>query len=213
MSNERIVDDLISRYPVLKVSKQEIINVIRILIKAYNHNNKLLVCGNGGSAADALHMVGELMKSFILPRRLDAKICKSWYEHSDNPEYLINNLQLALPAISLVSETALSTAYSNDNVSDLVFAQQVIGYGKAQDVFLGISTSGNSKNVIYAAEVAKALGLKVIGLTGITGGNFKNKCDVCICVPESETYKVQELHLPIYHAICSAVEEYFYGEM
>ena len=205
------IDDLIKRYPALEVCKQDIIGAYLLLEECYEHGNKLLVAGNGGSAADALHIVGELMKAFVLPRKIDKQICEAIDENSKNAEYLKENLQMALPAIALVSEVGLTTAYSNDVAPDLMFAQQVLGYAKAGDVFLGISTSGNSKNIIYAAEVAKAMSMKVIGLTGATGGKLKDVCDVCMKVPEKETFKVQELHLPVYHALCLEVEEKMFG--
>ena len=201
------LDDLIKRYPILEVCHKDIVSAYDILENCYQSGNKLLVAGNGGSAADALHIVGELMKAFVLPRKLSCELCDSIDKHCEHADYLKDNLQRALPAIALVGEIGLTTAYSNDVASDLVFAQQVLGYGNAGDVFLGISTSGNSQNIIYAAEVAKAKGMYVIGLTGKTGGNLADICDVCVKVPEVETYKVQELHLPVYHALCLEIEK------
>lgn len=169
------------------------------------------MCGNGGSAADSEHIVGELMKEFKLKRKVYAGQAEAM--KAINPEmgeYLADNLQGALPAIALTGHSALSTAYMNDSVSDLVFAQQVNGYGKAGDAFLGISTSGNSQNVIYAAITAKARGLKVIGLTGQKDSKLSQLADVCIRVPEVETYKIQELHLPVYHCLCLMLEEKFF---
>lgn len=198
---------LLKRYPALAVCEQDIVNAYLLLENCYKNGNKLLIAGNGGSAADALHIVGELMKAFVLPRKLNKQLCNAIDANSQNAEYLKKNLQMALPAIALVGEVGLTTAYSNDVAPDLMFAQQVLGYAKSGDVFLGISTSGNSKNIIYAAEVAKAMGMKVIGLTGITGGSLKATCDVCIKVPEKETFKVQELHLPVYHALCLEIEK------
>ena len=151
------------------------------------------------------------MKAFVLPRKLNKQICDALDKNSQNAEYLKKKLQMALPAIALVGEVGLTTAYSNDVAPDLMFAQQVLGYAKPGDVFLGISTSGNSKNIIYAAEVAKAMGMRVIGLTGENGGKMKGVSDVCIKVPEKETFKVQELHLPVYHAICLEVEKSIFG--
>jgi D-sedoheptulose 7-phosphate isomerase len=188
-------------------------NAAKLVIDCYKNGGKLLVCGNGGSAADCEHIVGELMKGFVLRRELSPEqqsiISGSFPADS---EYLISNLQQGLPAISLVSHTALMTAFANDQSADLCFAQQVLGYGKQGDVLLAISTSGNSKNILYAAKIAKVIGIKVIALTGKTGGGLKDVCDVLVNVPETETYKVQELHLPFYHALCLAVEEYFFGE-
>lgn len=205
------LDNLITRYPALKACEMDIVAAYEILETCFNEGNKLLVAGNGGSAADALHIVGELMKGFVLARKLSKELCEAIDKKSTHAEYLKSNLQMALPAIALVGEIGLTTAYSNDMAPDLAFAQQVLGYGKPSDVFLGISTSGNSKNIIYAAEVAEAIGMKVIGLTGETGGEIKSLTDVCIKVPEKETYKIQELHLPIYHALCLELEEHFFG--
>jgi D-sedoheptulose 7-phosphate isomerase len=202
-----------TRYPVLAEISQEIISAAKILINCYKSGGKLLVCGNGGSAADSEHIVGELMKSFVLERPLNSETESALkLQYPKDADYLINNLQRALPAIALVSHTSLSTAFSNDNAPDLVFAQQVLGYGQKGDVLLAISTSGNSKNCVYAAEIANVKGLKVISLTGKGGGKLKPLSDVCLAVPETETYKIQELHLPLYHALCLCLEEEFYGE-
>jgi D-sedoheptulose 7-phosphate isomerase len=211
-TTKKTIEDLNKRYPVLK--ELLVLESIKEIIECYKRNNKLLVCGNGGSAADSLHIVGELMKGFLLPRKLDAKkqdeIRNLFPETS---QYFIDNLQGALPAISLVGETALSTAYANDNAPDLAFAQQVLGHGNKGDILLAISTSGNSKNVIYAAQIAKVQGMKVISLTGNSGGKLKNISDILLNAPSDETYIIQEYHLPIYHAICAAVEnEFFSGE-
>jgi D-sedoheptulose 7-phosphate isomerase len=210
-STQQILDDLIGRYPALASCQLQA--AVEELISCYNRKNKLLVCGNGGSAADALHIVGELMKGFLLPRKLNVqKQDEIKILFSETAQYLIDNLQETLPAISLVSETALLTAYANDQVSDLSYAQQVLGYGNAGDILIAISTSGNSKNVIYAAQMAKVQGMKVISLTGNTGGNLKVLSDVLINVPADETYVIQEYHLPIYHALCAAVENEFFGQ-
>jgi D-sedoheptulose 7-phosphate isomerase len=180
------------------------------MINCFNIRGKLLVCGNGGSAADALHIVGELMKSFVIYRELSDSE-KAHFEQAPDREVLTENLHRALSAISLINESSLSTAYANDAAPELGFAQQLYGLGNVGDVLFAISTSGNSKNIIYAAETARAVRIKVIGLTGNTGGKLKQFCDECICVPESETFKIQELHLPVYHAICLALEEEFFG--
>ncbi len=207
------VDSLIARYPELAVCQNDIIGAYKILESAYANDRKLLVCGNGGSAADSEHVVGELMKEFKLKRKVFANQADAM--KAIDPEmggYLADNLQGALPAIALTGHSALSTAFMNDSESVLVFAQQVNGYGKAGDVLLGISTSGNSKNVIYAAITAKARGLKVIGLTGEKESRLSKLADCCIQVPETETYKVQEMHLPVYHCLCMMLEEKFFGE-
>lgn len=206
------LDDLIKRYSSLDVCYKDIVSAYEILENCFKSGNKLLVAGNGGSAADALHIVGELMKAFILPRKISHEICDAIDNNCEHADYLKDNLQMALPAIALVGEIGLNTAYSNDVAPDLAFAQQVLGYGNTGDVFLGISTSGNSQNIIYAAEVAKAKGMYTVGLTGKSGGKLKDLCDVCIKVPEKDTFKVQELHLPVYHALCLELEKGFYGE-
>lgn len=210
---EAHVYHLIDRYPKLIVCRDDIMAVYELLEAAYSNGRKLLVCGNGGSASDSEHIVGELMKEFKLKRKVfndHAAVLKEI-----DPELgqtLAEHLQGALPAISLTGHSTLQTAYMNDAVPELVFAQQVNGYGKPGDVFLGISTSGNSKNVLYAAVNAKAKGLKVIGLTGAKENKLMKYADVCIRVPETETYKIQELHLPVYHCLCLMLEDYFFGE-
>ena len=206
------VKDLIMRYPSLEIIEENIIHSIQLIIDLYKNDGKLLICGNGGSAADSLHIVGELMKDFVLPRPLPQDMKNTISSSSNHAEYINSNLQVALPAIALVGSTSLESAYANDRAPDLAFAQQVYGLGKKGDILLGISTSGNSKNVIYAMEVAKAKGLKTIALTGESGGKMRDICDVLINAPEKETYKIQELHLPIYHTLCLAVENEFFGE-
>lgn len=172
-----------------------------------------MTCGNGGSAADALHIVGELMKGFVLPREVDADFIRRAEEiFPADVGYFKANLQGALPAISLVGETALNTAFANDKAADLIFAQQVYGLGRRGDVLLAISTSGNSENIVYAVEVAKILGVTTIALTGRRGGKLKHISDVAICAPADSAHTIQELHLPIYHAICLAAENEFFGE-
>lgn len=205
------VDDLTSRYPTLVPCRAGVIAAAEAIIACYKNGKKIMTCGNGGSAADALHIVGELMKSFALPRPVNDEIRSKLNERCEDSGYIIANLQEALPALSLVNETALITAFSNDQAPDMAFAQQVYGYGNEGDVLISISTSGNSKNVLYASEVAAAKGLTVVALTGATGGRLKSVADILINVPETETYKVQELHLPVYHAICLAVENAFFG--
>lgn len=206
------IDTLIDRYPKLIVCKDDIIKAYEILEEAYSLERKLLVCGNGGSASDSEHIVGELMKEFKLKRKVYADQAEAM--KAIDPEMgatLAENLQGALPAICLTGHSSLTTAFMNDANADLVFAQQVNGYGKANDVFLGISTSGNSKNVCYAAITAKSKGLKVIGLTGQKESKLSKMADCCIRVPEIETYKIQELHLPVYHCLCLMLEDHFFG--
>lgn len=208
----RQVEVLISRYPELDVVKDEIVSVYKIIEASYANGGKLLVAGNGGSAADAEHIVGELMKGFKLPRKPDAAFAeKLMQEEAGLGSVLAENLQGALPAIALDGHPALSTAYMNDCEPLLCFAQQVNGFGKENDVFLGISTSGNSKNILYAAVTAHAKGMKVIGLTGQKESELSRISDVCIKAPQTETYMIQELHLPIYHCLCLMLEERFFG--
>lgn len=206
------LDHLIDRYPKLIVCKDDICKAYKILEESYSSGRKLLVCGNGGSASDSEHIVGELMKEFKLKRKVYGEQTKALKEiDPELGQVLADNLQGALPAISLTGHSSLQTAFMNDAVPELVFAQQVNGYGKSGDVYLGISTSGNSKNVLYAAVNAKAKGLKVIGLTGANVNKLMKYADVCIRVPETETYKIQELHLPVYHCLCLMLEDRFFG--
>lgn len=206
------VKKLLSRYPKLSCCKEDIDRAYEILESAYDNGRKLLVSGNGGSASDSEHIVGELMKEFKLKRKIYGSQAETL--KGIDPimgQTLADNLQGALPAICLTGHSALTTAFMNDANADLVFAQQVNGYGKPGDVYLGISTSGNSKNVLYAAITAKSKGLKVIGLTGAKENKLMQYADVCIRVPETETYKIQELHLPVYHCLCLMLEERFFG--
>lgn len=212
-STLQVIAELVVRYPALKGCDKDILSALEILITMYKNNGKLLVAGNGGSAADAQHIVGELMKAFVLPRKLSVdKQMEIQQAFPHSSQYLIDNLQNVLPAVSLLGENALTSAYSNDKAPDLVFAQQVFGLGKEGDVFLGISTSGTSRNILYACEIAKVQKMKLIGLTGESGGRMKDLCDVTICVPSSVTFKIQEYHLPVYHALCLALEHEFFGE-
>lgn len=209
----RHVDLLVERYPQLSMSREDIVGAYHLLEYSFLNKGKLLVAGNGGSASDSEHIVGELMKEFKIKRKIFSGFADVLT--AIDPEMgmvLANNLQGALPAISLVGHASLTTAFMNDAVADLVFAQQVNGYGMPGDVFLGISTSGNSKNVLYAAVESKAKGMKVIGLTGGTESKLSGIADVCIRVPEVETFRIQELHLPVYHCLCAALEDRFFGE-
>lgn len=210
---QKHLDLLIERYPILEPCKESIAKAYDIMEEAYSNGRKLLVAGNGGSAADSEHIVGELMKEFKLKRKIYAAQAERLKKiDPEMGDVLAENLQGTLPAISLVGEPALTTAYMNDAVPLLIFAQQVNGLGKAGDVFLGISTSGNSKNVLYAAVAARSKGLKVVGLTGQKENKLEKFADVCIHVPETETYKIQELHLPVYHCLCLMLEDKFFGE-
>lgn len=207
------IDLLVERYPSLESAKDDIIAAYLIMEECYENGGKLLVAGNGGSAADAEHIVGELMKGFKMSRKPETLFAEKLIaENQELGSVLAETLQGALPAIALDGHPALSTAYMNDCEPLLCFAQQVNGYGKAGDVFLGISTSGNSKNILFAATTAHAKGLKVIGLTGAKDSKLKDMSDVCIKASQTETYMIQELHLPIYHCLCLMLEDKFFTE-
>lgn len=210
---QKHIDLLVQRYPVLDICKEDIEKAYRILEECYTHDGKLLIAGNGGSAADSEHIAGELMKRFKTPRPVPADFAEKLQEVDSirGPE-LAKNLERGLMAIPLVAHEALSTAYINDVDGLGVFAQQLYGFGRPGDVFLGISTSGNSKNVMSATVVARALGIKVIGLTGAKGGELAKVANVAIRVPETETFMIQELHLPVYHCLCLMLEERFFGK-
>ncbi len=212
-STKLIIDNLIEENIELVDIKQSIMESLEILINCYNSEHKVLVCGNGGSASDSLHIVGELVKSFKIKRTLRKDIIdKIYLTYPEEAESMINNLEGSFEAHSLVNETALITAFSNDKNAVFSFAQQVYSYGKKKDVLIAISTSGNSENVVLAAKIAKLLDMTVISLTG------ENKCkldflsDIAIKAPSRETYRIQEYHLPIYHALCASLENEYYGE-
>ena len=206
-----MLNELMQRYPQLEVCKVDIIKAEKALIECYENGGKVLICGNGGSCADSDHIVGELMKGFLKKRPLCDEKKTEMKKNSDLvDEELLSKLQGGLPAISLPSITALNSAFCNDVDPELIYAQPLIALANKNDILIGISTSGNSKNVFAAVKVAKALGVKVIGLTGNAGGKLKEYSDIAICVPETETFKIQELHLPVYHYICAAVEEHFF---
>lgn len=211
MKEMEYLEELIERYPVLESVKGDIHAAYEMLKDCYGRGKKLLVAGNGGSCADSGHMVGELMKGFVKRRPVPGEFARALKAADpDRGEELAHGLQGALPAIDLTGHTALSTAFLNDVDGEMVYAQQLYGYGTEGDVFLGISTSGNARNIMYAVAVAKAAGIKTIGLTGKDGGALARSCDVSIVVPEQQTYKIQELHLPVYHTLCLMLEEHFY---
>lgn len=208
----KYINLLVERYPSLDFVKDDIVAAYLLMEETYENGGKLLVAGNGGSAADAEHIVGELMKGFKLSRKPEADFAERLVaENVELGGILAENLQGALPAIALDGHPALSTAYMNDCEPLLCFAQQINGYGKPGDVFLGISTSGNSKNMLFAAITAHAKGMKVIGLTGAKDSKLMEMSDVCIKAPQTETYMIQELHLPIYHCLCLMLEDKFFA--
>lgn len=211
MKTIEILDDLIKRYPPLISCREPIGMAASTLIECYRHDGKLLICGNGGSASDSDHIVGELMKSFSKKRPLTEEFSKKLKEiSSEKGPGLASKLEKGLPAIALHAHGGLVSAISNDIGGDYIYAQQVVGYGKKNDVLLAISTSGNSDNVLEACITAKALDMKIVGLLGKTGGKVKALCDVAICVPAVNTAEVQEYHLPVYHTLCVILEEIFF---
>lgn len=205
-----ILNELINRYPELKSVESDILSAYRITETAYKKGKKLLVCGNGGSASDSEHIVGELMKKFRKQREIDEKVYDNLGLFGDEGKRLQKTLEGALPAISLTSHIALTTAFANDKEPSAVFAQQLYGLANEGDVLIAISTSGNSENCVLATITAKAKGLKTIALTGEKESKLSALCDVTVKVPETETFKVQELHLPIFHALCAMLEEEFF---
>lgn len=206
-----MLNELLNRYPSLCDCKEDIEKAAKAITECYEKGGKLLLCGNGGSCADCEHIVGELMKGFLKKRPLnDSKKVEMKSKCDLVDDELLSKLQGGLPAIAIPSITALNSAFCNDVDPELVYAQPLMSLAKENDILIGISTSGNSKNVLGAVKVAKALGIKVVGLTGKTGGKLRETADICICAPETETFKIQELHLPIYHYLCAAVEEHFF---
>lgn len=197
------MEELLMRYPALKSCQNKIVKALDMIINTYKNGGKIIICGNGGSAADSEHFVGEMMKGFLLKRKVtDPRL----------PEELRKGLQGALPAISLPSQSAILSAYINDVVPEMMYAQLVYGYATEKDLVIGLSTSGNSVNIVNAVKVAKAVSAKTLALTGETGGKLLEISDVTINVPEKETYKIQEYHLPIYHYLCAETEKYFFAE-
>ena len=196
-----IIEELYVRYPQLEGCRGEVSKAFDLLLACYRAGGKVLVCGNGGSASDSEHIVGELMKKFRRHRDIDAVLAAKL------PPELAAKLEGALPAVSLVSMSGILTAFANDVAWETAFAQQVVGLGCPGDVLIALSTSGNSANCVNAARVARAKGMKVVSLTGAGGGKLGALADAALAVPETETYKIQELHLPIYHALCAALED------
>jgi D-sedoheptulose 7-phosphate isomerase len=209
---QHIIDELLITYPRLQPQHDAIVMAFDLLVHCYQNSGKVLTCGNGGSAADAEHIVGELMKEFRLKRPIPREDVEAFEAAGfENAKDLCQGLQCALPAISLVSQVSLITAFGNDVNADMVFAQQVYGYGHHGDVLIALSTSGNSKNIVNAARVAKVKGLFIIGFTGSRNNALMKLCDATIRAPSDETFCVQEFHLPVYHALCAMVEEEIFG--
>ena len=208
---EGVLATLRSRYPDLEACLPALAEMTEHLVVTFRQGGKLLVCGNGGSASDSEHIVGELMKGFKSKRPLLGERRRALLEaFPSDGAYLADRLQGALPAFSLVSQSALLTAFANDVAPDMIYAQQVYGYAEPGDALLALSTSGDSPNVVRALQVARAFGVTTLGLSGRTGGRMKALCDTCICVPEEDTLKVQERHLPLYHALCELLEQAFF---
>jgi D-sedoheptulose 7-phosphate isomerase len=212
MNSKYILDELLNRYTYLRFLEESVLKVVEAIVKTFRSGGKVLVCGNGGSCSDADHIVGELMKSFEGHRPLEISLQKKLMELSpEHGKMLADKLQQGLPAVSLTVHSALITAIANDIGGELIFAQQVTGLGNQDDVLIGLSTSGNSQNVINAMIVAKAKGITTIGMTGETGGKMRDWCDILLNVPERRTAYVQELHLPVYHTICMMIETEIFG--
>ncbi len=203
--------ELYKNHPSLKICEKDIENAFSLLCETYENKGKILSCGNGGSSADCDHITGELMKGFLLKRKMPELLKKFEALGYDDAAYMAHNLQGALPAISLPHQSALISAFANDVAADMVYAQLVYGFADKNDALICISTSGNSKNVVYAAKTAKMLGIKTIALTGKNESALSELCNVSIKVPEHETYRIQELHLPVYHYLCAKIEEKFFA--
>ncbi len=208
-----MLNSLLSRYPQLKDCRGDILTAEKMMLDTYHAGGKILVCGNGGSCADSDHMVGELMKGFLLKRRMDDETAKRFKDTlTDEADRLIETLQQGIPAISIPAQSAVLSAFANDVDAELVYAQLVFGYARKEDLLIALSTSGNSANVVAAAKVAKAMGAKTLALTGAKDSKLSALCDCTVKVPEIETYKIQELHLPVYHYLCASVEDRLFGQ-
>lgn len=206
-----LLEELFEHYPHLSACRQSITDAYELLKNCYANKGKLLLAGNGGSASDSNHIVGELMKGFLSKRPLGASQ-KALFSEFPDGSHLADHLQQALPAITLTEQSSLITAIANDISPDLVFAQQVYGYGCLGDVFWGLSTSGNSRNIVFAAKTAKSCGLKTISITGSNPSQLSELSDVCIRVPFTSTPQIQEATLPIYHVLCSMLEASFFAK-
>lgn len=202
-----IFDELFTRYPALETCRDDVGRAFDALLAAYRSGGKVVCCGNGGSASDCEHIVGELLKKFKKRREIPVAVKAGLAAAGPDGARLAERLEGSLPAISLLSQTGILTAFANDVGWDEAYAQQLLGLAKPGDVLVAISTSGNSRNCVLAATLARVLGVKTVGLTGAKGGRFTDVCDVCVRVPADETFKVQEYHLPVYHALCAMLEE------
>ena len=200
-----ILTELLQRYPVLEICKDDIYNAYDLFVNCYDNGGKILCCGNGGSAADCDHFVGELMKGFLKSRPLSDE-----EKNRFDDRFIADNLQKGLPAISLCAHSALMTAFSNDAVPSLVFAQQVYAYAEKNDVLICFSTSGNSENIVFAAKAAKVADIKIVSVTGEKESALSGISDVCIRLPETETFKIQELTLPVYHCLAAMLEDKYF---
>lgn len=206
-----MLNELFARYPALRACEKEIADARDALIACYEGGGKVLLCGNGGSCADCDHIVGELMKGFLKKRPLSEERRAEMQKNYAVDDGILSKLQAGLPAVSLPAITGLNSAFCNDVDPELIYAQSVLGLGKAGDILIALSTSGNAKNVAAAVSVAKSIGMTVIGMTGEKGGRLREMADIAVNVPERETFKVQELHLPVYHYLCAAVEAHFFA--
>ena len=209
-TTKKIYEELFERYPSLCGIKENVLKAFEAIKLTYEQGGSLYCAGNGGSSSDCEHIVGELLKSFKKRRAVDEKTANNLSSYGEDGAYILSKLEGSLPATSLISQTGILTAFANDKSWDTAIAQQLYGLGKQGDCLVVLSTSGNSKNCVYAVLVARAKGIKTIAFTGAAGGKLKDICDVAICVPEMETYKVQELHLPVYHCLCAMLEEEFF---
>ena len=209
-TTKKIYEELFERYPSLCGIKENVLKAFEAIKLTYEQGGSLYCAGNGGSSSDCEHIVGELLKSFKKRRAVDEKTANNLSSYGEDGAYILSKLEGSLPATSLISQTGILTAFANDKSWDTAIAQQLYGLGKQGDCLVVLSTSGNSKNCVYAVLLAKAKGIKTIAFTGVAGGKLKDICDVAICVPEMETYKVQELHLPVYHCLCAMLEEEFF---
>lgn len=204
------IEEMIKENSDLSTLKNDIQKAVDMIKVCFDNGNKLLICGNGGSASDSAHIMGELMKSFCKKRNIDPIVfdnLKSICKNAEDLELYKNYLEQGLPCIDLTAFTSLNTAFINDSKSELIYANSVLGLGKKDDVLLAITTSGNSKNILHAVNIAKAKGLKTIALTGKDGGKIKEMVDTSIVSEKKDTYKIQEEHIKIYHAICLEIEE------